>query len=115
MSIKTTNRFRPKVHLKKGDMVIVLSGDDKGKKARVLDVNVLKQTAFIEGVNIISKATKPDAKNPQGGIIKKEAAVHISKLALIDPKDGGATRVGKRLNDDGKWVRYAKKSGEVIK
>jgi large subunit ribosomal protein L24 len=115
MSSKTIrSRFKPKVHFKKGDMVIVRSGDDKGKKARVLEINITKQMAFVEGVNIISKATKPDAKNPQGGIIKKEAAVHISKLALIDPKDGTATRIGRRI-EDGKTVRFAKKSGEVIK
>lgn len=114
MSIKTTTRFKPKVHFKKGDMVIVRSGDDKGKKARVLEVNVAKQLAFVEGVNIISKATKPDAKNPQGGIIKKEAALHVSKLALIDPKTGAATRISRRV-EDGKTVRVAKKSGEVIK
>jgi large subunit ribosomal protein L24 len=115
MSSKTIrSRFKPKVHFKKGDIVIVRSGDDKGKKARVLEVNVVKQTAFVEGVNIISKATKPDAKNPQGGIIKKEAAMHISKLALVDPKDGTATRIGRRI-EDGKTVRVAKKSGEVIK
>jgi len=114
MSVKTTNRFKPKVHIKKGDMVIVRSGDDKGKKARVLEVNIAKQMAFIEGVNIISKATKPDAKNPQGGIIKKEAAWHVSKLSLIDPKTGTGTRIGRKI-EDGKTVRVSKKSGEVIK
>lgn len=104
-----------KLHIKKGDIVYVNAGEDKGKTGRVLDVNVEKQRAIVEGVNIVSKHTKPNAKNPQGGIEKKEAPVHISNLNLVDPKSGKPTRIGRKLNSKGKFVRYAKKSGEEIK
>lgn len=102
-----------KIHIKKGDTVKVLSGDDKGQTGKVLKVEIKKYRAFVEGVNLVSKHTKPNAKSPQGGIIKKEASVHISNLMLVEK--GQATRVGRRLNDDGKLVRYSKKSGEEIK
>lgn len=108
------NRFKPKTHLKKNDLVYVLSGDDKGKKGRVLEVLVDEMKVFVEGVNIVSKHTKPNAKNTQGGIVKKEAAIPISKLALLDPKDGKPTRIGRRI-ENGKSVRYSKRSNEVIK
>ena len=104
-----------KLHIKKGDIVYVLSGDDKGKTGRVLSVQVKKNRAVVEGVNIVSKSTKPSAKYPQGGIVKIEAPVHISNLNLVDPKSGKPTRVGRKLNDAGKLVRYSKKSGEEIK
>lgn len=104
-----------KLNIKKGDNVKVLSGDDRGKTGRVLKVEVSKGRAVVEGVNICTKATKPTAQHPQGGLIKKEAPIHISNLALIDPKTGKATRVGRRKDENGKTVRYAKKSGEVIK
>jgi len=104
-----------KLHIKKGDTVYVNAGEDKGKTGRVLEVNVEKQRAIVEGVNIVSKHTKPNAKNPQGGIEKKEAPVHISNLNLVDPKSGKPTRIGRKLNSKGKLVRYAKKSGEEIK
>ncbi len=104
-----------KLHIKKGDTVYVLSGDDRGQKGRVLKVEVAKQRAIVEGVNICVKATNPSAQHPQGGLIKKEAPIHISNLALIDPKTGKPTRVGRRKDAEGKSVRYAKKSGEVIK
>jgi len=103
-----------KIHVKKGDTVSVLSGDDKGKTGKVLKVEVKKYRAFVEGVNMVSKNTKPNAKSPQGGIIKKEASVNISNLMVVDGK-GNATRVGRRENDKGKLVRYSKKSGEEIK
>jgi large subunit ribosomal protein L24 len=103
-----------KIHIKKGDTVRVLSGDDKGQTGKVLKVDTEKYRAFVEGVNMVSKNTKPNAKTPQGGIIKKEAAVHISNLMVVDGK-GNATRVGRRLNDKGKLVRYSKKSEEEIK
>ena len=103
-----------KIHVKKGDTVKVLSGDDKGQTGKVLRVEVKKYRAFVEGVNLVSKSTKPNAKNPQGGIIKKEASVNISNLMLVDGK-GNATRVGRRLNDKDKLVRYSKKTGEEIK
>ncbi len=104
-----------KLHIKKGDTVIVNSGEDKGKTGRVLEVQVAKNRAIVEGINIVSKHTKPNAQNPNGGIEKKEAAIHISKLNLVDPKSGKATRIGRKLDSKGKLVRYAKKSGEVIK
>ena len=103
-----------KLHLRKNDTVIVLAGEDKGKKGKVLKVLVEKQRAIVEGVNMVSKNTKPSAKNPQGGIIKQEAPIHISNLSLIDPKSGKATRVS--IKKEGKnVVRIAKKSGEEIK
>lgn len=104
-----------KLHIKKGDTVYVNAGDDKGKTGRVLKVLVDKQRAIVEGINMVSKSTKPNAKNPQGGIVKKEAALHISNLNVLDPKTGKPTRIGRRRNDEGKLVRYAKKSGEEIK
>ena len=104
-----------KVHIKKGDTVYVNAGDDKGKTGRVLRVLVDKNRAVVEGVNIVSKSTKPNAKYPQGGIVKMEAPVHISNLNVLDPKSGKPTRIGRRLNDAGKLVRYSKKSGEEIK
>jgi ribosomal protein L24 len=104
-----------KLHIKKGDTVYVLAGEDRGKTGRVLKVLVTKQRAIVEGVNIVTKATKPSAKHPQGGLVKMEAPIHISNLNLVDPKSGKPTRVGRRLNNEGKLVRYAKKSGEEIK
>ena len=104
-----------KLHIKKGDIVYVNAGEDKGKTGRVLKVDVAKQRAIVEGVNIVSKHTKPNVRNPQGGIEKSEAPVHISNLNPIDPKTGKPTRIGRRLNSEGKLVRYAKRSGEEIK
>jgi len=104
-----------KLHIRKGDEVIVLAGDDRGRKGKVLKVLVTKQRALVEGVNMVSKSMKPSAKNPQGGIVKQEAPIHVSNLSLIDPKSGKATRIGMKKTDDGKKVRVAKKSGEVIK
>ncbi|NSW45603.1 MAG: 50S ribosomal protein L24 [Bacteroidales bacterium] len=103
------------MHIKKGDTVIVIAGDSKGQEGRVLSVNYEKNTAIVEGVNLVSKHTKPNAKNPQGGILKKEAPVHVSNLMLKDPSTGKPTRIGRRLNNDNKLVRIAKKSGEEIK
>ncbi|MBA3646989.1 MAG: 50S ribosomal protein L24 [Chitinophagales bacterium] len=105
------------MHVRKNDMVYVRSGEDKGKKGRVLEVLVAEGKAFVEGVNIVSRHTKPNAKNTQGGIVKKEAAVPVSKLMLLDPKGGKPTRVGRKIVD-GKSVRFAKgakSSGEIIK
>jgi large subunit ribosomal protein L24 len=107
-----------KLHIRKGDMVIVNAGDDKGKQGRVLEIVHDKQKdrfrAIVEGVNMVTKHTKPNAKNTNGGFVKKESPVHISNLNLIDPKEKKATRIGRKL-ENGKLVRYAKKSGEVIK
>jgi large subunit ribosomal protein L24 len=103
-----------KLHIKKGDTVIVLTGKDKGNKGKVLQVLVDENRAIVEGINLVSKSTKPYAKNPQGGIVKQEAPINISNLSLIDPKSGKATRVA--IKHDGKNViRIAKKSGEEIK
>ncbi len=104
-----------KMHIKKGDTVYVLSGEDRGKQGRVLSVDAAKNRAIVEGVNIVSKSTKPSAKYPQGGIVKMEAPINISNLNLIDPKTGKPTRIGIRVNEKGEKVRYAKKSGEEIK
>ena len=104
-----------KLHIKKGDTVYVNAGDDKGKTGRVLKVLISKNRAVVEGVNVVTKATKPNAKNPQGGLVKMEAPIHVSNLQLIDPKDGKQTRVGVAVKEDGKKVRISKKSGEEIK
>lgn len=103
-----------KIHIKKDDQVCVLSGDDRGKQGRVLSVDRKKERAIVEGLNIITKAMKPSARYPQGGLVKMEAPIRLCKLALVDPKTGKPTRVGYRF-EDGKKVRYSKKSGEVIK
>ena len=103
-----------KLHIKKGDTVIVLSGSSKGKSGKVLKVLVDENRAIIEGLNMVSKSTKPSAKNPQGGIVKQEAPIHISNLSLIDPKSGKPTRIA--IQREGKNVtRIAKKSGKEIK
>ncbi|NQU80616.1 MAG: 50S ribosomal protein L24 [Bacteroidetes bacterium] len=103
------------MHIKKGDTVVVNTGESKGQRGRVLEIYRKTRRALVEGVNIISKHTKPDAQNPQGGIVKKEAPVHISNLMLIDPSSGEPTRTGRKYNDNKKLVRYSKKSGEEIK
>lgn len=104
-----------KQNIKKGDIVYVLAGDDRGKQGRVLSVQVSKNRAIVEGINMVSKSTKPSAKYPQGGIIKIEAPIHISNLALLDPKSGKPTRIGRARNEEGKSIRISKKSGEEIK
>ena len=107
--------MQKKLHIKKGDSVTIITGESKGQKGRILEVDREKSRAIVEGVNLVSKHTKPNASSPQGGIIKKEAPVHISNLMLADPTSGKPTRIGKRLNDKNKLVRYSKKSGEEIK
>ena len=107
--------MQKKLHIKKGDTVVVISGVNKGSKGRVLEVVRKTDRAIVEGVNMIKKHTKPNAETPQGGIIEKEAPVHISNLMLVDPKTGEATRIGRKLDDNGKLVRVSKKSGEEIK
>jgi large subunit ribosomal protein L24 len=94
---------------------MVIAGNNKGKKGRVLEIITKTERAIVEGVNMMKKHTKPNAESPQGGIIEKEAPVHISNLMLFDAKAGVATRIGRRLNDQGKLVRFSKKSGEEIK
>jgi large subunit ribosomal protein L24 len=107
--------MQKKLNIKKGDTVMVMTGESKGQKGRVLEINREKSRVLVEGINLVSKHTKPNAKAPQGGIVKKEAPVHISNVMLIDPASGNPTRVGKRLNEKNKLVRYSKKSGEEIK
>lgn len=104
---------QPKLHLRKGDIVKVIAGDSKGSQGRILEIIADKRKVLVEGVNIVSKHTKPNAKQTQGGIVKKEAPIHISNVMLVDGK-GNTTRVGRRMEDD-KLVRYSKKSEEVIK
>ncbi|WP_278585335.1 50S ribosomal protein L24 [Prevotella nigrescens] len=103
-----------KFHIKRDDQVIVLAGSDKGRSGKVLKVLVDKERVLVDGINLVSKSTKPTAANPQGGIVKQEAPIHISNVSLIDPKSGQPTRI--RIKREGKTVtRIAKKSGEVIK
>lgn len=104
-----------KLHIKKGDNVVVVAGDYKGTKGKVLAIYPEAQRALVEGVNLIHKHAKPNTANPKGGIIKKEAPVHISNLMVVDPVSGKPTRIGRRLNDKGKLVRFAVKSKEEIK
>ncbi len=102
-----------KLKIKKGDLVRVIAGDDKGKEGRVLEVMPAELRAIVEGVNIITKHTKPTAASPNGGIVKKEAPLHLSNLMLV--VGGKPTRVGRKADDTGKLVRFAKKTGEIIK
>ena len=104
-----------KLHIKKGDMVYVIAGDNRGQQGKVLSVDAAKNRAIVEGVNICKKATKPSAQNPQGGLVEQEAPIHVSNLLPIDPKSGKPSRIGRRVGTNGKLVRYAKKSGEEIK
>jgi len=105
--------MKKKLHIKKDDTVKVISGESKGEQGRVLHIDTKNDRAVVEGVNLVSKHTKPNAANPQGGIIKKEASIHVSNLKLVDPKSGEATRTGKRL-EDGKLQRFSKKSNELV-
>jgi large subunit ribosomal protein L24 len=107
--------MQKKLHIKKGDTVFVNTGEYRGQKGRVLEVDRKSERAIIEGINLISKHTKPNAQYPEGGIIKKEAPVHISNLMLLDPSSGNPTRIGRKKDNKGKLVRYSKKSGEEIK
>lgn len=111
--MERTSNKQPKLNVRKGDTVKVVSGDSKGAQGRVLEVFVKERRVLVEGVNMVTKHTKPNAKNTQGGIVKQEAPIHISNVMVVDGK-GNATRVGRRV-EDGKLVRYSKKSGEVIK
>jgi large subunit ribosomal protein L24 len=104
-----------KLKIRKGDLVKVIAGDSKGSQGKVVEVIIEKNRVVVEGANMVSKHTKPNAANPNGGIVKQEAAIHISNLALVEPSTGKTTRVGRKLNDAGKLVRVSKKSGEEIK
>jgi large subunit ribosomal protein L24 len=113
---KMDSRFKPKFNIKKGDKVVVISGDDKDlkKSRKVLEVFPDTSKVLIEGVNVVTKHTKPSAQNTKGGILKLEAPIHISNVLLWDAKTGGPSKV-KRTRENGKLIRIAKKSGEVIK
>jgi large subunit ribosomal protein L24 len=113
--MKNNLTTQPKFKIRKGDLVKVIAGDSKGQQGKVQEIITAKSRVVVEGVNLVSKHTKPNAATPNGGIIKKEAALHISNVQLIDPKSGKTTRVGRKLNADGKLVRVAKISGEEIK
>jgi len=102
-----------KLKIKSGDTVTVIAGDHKGSEGKVVSVDREKNKAIVEGVNMVSKHTKPSAKNPQGGIVKKEAPIHISNLALLDPKSKKATKVGIKTEGE-KKVRFSKKSNQVL-
>ncbi len=104
-----------KVHIKKGDTVYVNTGENRGQKGRVLEVYPRQYRALVEGINMVSKHTKPNSDNPKGGILQKEAPVDISNLMVVDPGTGEPTRIGRKLDKNGKLVRYSKKSGEEIK
>ncbi|HMP99815.1 MAG TPA: 50S ribosomal protein L24 [Cyclobacteriaceae bacterium] len=104
-----------KLHIKRGDTVKVITGNDKGKTGKVLEILADKNRAVVEGVNMITKHQKPSAGNPEGGIKKTEGSIHISNLMLVDPATGQTTRIGKKMNEKGKLQRYSKKTGELIK
>ena len=104
-----------KFHIKKGDFVKVISGESRGKEGKILEIIVKKNRAIVEGVNMIKKHTKPNTAYPEGGIIEQEASVHISNLMLIDPVSKKPTKIGRKIDEKGKLVRYSKKSGEEIK
>ncbi len=103
-----------KFHIRKDDLVKVITGESKGEEGKVLEVYTDRRKALVEGVNMVKRHTKPNATHPNGGIVDQEAPVHISNLMLIDPKTGEPTRIG-RKTVDGKLARYSKKTGEVIK
>ena len=113
--MQNKNHSSAKLHIKRGDTVRVLSGNYKSKQGKVLQVLPQAYRAIVEGVNIVSRHRKPSAKNPQGGIEKKEAPIHISNLMLVDPTTGAATRIGRKQNEAGKLERYSKKTGKIIK
>jgi large subunit ribosomal protein L24 len=113
MNTNNKDRFKPKFKLKTGDEVVVIAGDYKGKKGKIRELFADKNRVLVDGINMISRHTKPNAKYPQGGIIKKEAPLHISNVALAG-SDGKAVKVGRKV-EDGKIVRIIKKTGEIIK
>lgn len=103
-----------KLHIVKGDTVIAIAGNEKGKQGKVLEVIRAKDRVIVEGMNIVSKHVKPSAQNPDGGIQKTEAGIHISNLMIVDPSTGEPTRIGRKKNDKGKLQRFSKKTGEFI-
>jgi large subunit ribosomal protein L24 len=114
MIMERKKNKQPKLHVKKGDMVMIISGNSRGKKGRVLEVYIDKGRAIVEGANMVTKHVKPSANKPNGGIEKREAALHLSKLMVIDPSSGEPTRIGRKLNENNKLQRFSKKTGEFI-
>jgi large subunit ribosomal protein L24 len=106
---------QPKLHIRKGDTVLVLAGNDKSKTGKVLEVFADKNRAIVEGINMVTKHQKPSAGKPEGGIKKMEGTIHISNLMVIEPSNGKPTRTGRKLNEKGKLQRFSKKTGELIK
>ncbi len=104
-----------KRNIRKDDTVKVISGNHKGKSGKVMDLIAAKNRVIVEGINMVTKHIKPSAANPEGGIEKTEAGIHISNLMLVDPANGEPTRVGRKRNEEGKLQRYSKKTGEFIK
>ncbi len=113
--MESKNNSQVKFKLRKGDLVKIIAGDSKGTQGKITEVILSKSRAVVEGANMITKHTKPNAANPNGGIIKKEASIHLSNLAMIDSKTGVTTRIGKKKGENGKFIRVSKKSGEEIK
>ena len=105
--------MQQKLHIKVGDTVKVISGTSRNQEGKILAIDRKKSRAIVEGVNLVKKHSKPSAQDPQGGIVEKEASIHVSNLMVV--QNGQATRIGRKLNKDGKLVRYSKKSGEEIK
>ncbi|MFD2615204.1 50S ribosomal protein L24 [Paenibacillus gansuensis] len=103
-----------KLHVKKDDTVMVITGKDKGKKGRIIAAYPRENRVLVEGINMVKKHAKPSQQNPQGGILNQEAPIHVSNVMLLDPKSGQPTRIGYKVLDNGKKVRVAKKSGEII-
>ncbi len=114
--MKKKNTQKPvKLHVKKGDNVIVIAGNHKGEQGTIIEVRVSEQRVILEGINMVKKHIKPSANNPEGGIIEMEAPIHISNVSHVDVKSGKATRIGRKKDEKtGKLVRYSKKSGEII-
>ncbi len=112
--MKQKVKVKHKMHVKKGDEVIIIAGKDKGKKGRILAAFPTERRVLVEGVNMVKKHSRPSQMNPQGGIVNQEAPVHVSNVMIVDPKSGEGTRIGKKVLSDGKKVRVAIKSGEVL-
>lgn len=112
--MKTKEKIKHKLHVKSGDTVKVIAGNDRGKTGKILAVKTDTGRVIVEGINLVTKHNKPNASAPQGGIVKKEAAIHASNVMLVDPATGAAVRTGKKADENGKLQRYSKKSGEFI-
>jgi len=113
--MKTKAKVKVKLHVRSGDTVMVIAGDDKGKTGKIVSVDRVKEKALVEGLNLIKKSIKPSAENPQGGFAEKEAPIHVSNLMILDSSNGKPTRVVKKTDDKGKKQRYSTKTGTLIK